>query len=203
MPTALRPPPSNAGRRFPPEVLTDAEVRALLDACGDGLPSCARNRALIAVLYRGGLRVSEALALYPKDLDAASGAVRVLNGKGGRARTIGMDPGAFAALGEWIEARRRLGLDGRSPVFCTARGERVSSSYVRRLLNRLGEQAGIEKRVHPHGLRHTHAAQLRAEGVDIGIISKQLGHRSIATTARYLDHIAPWAVVEAMRGREW
>ena len=68
---------------------------------------------------------------------------------------------------------------------------------------RLGEQAGIEKRFHPHGPLHTHAAQLRAEGVDIGIISKQLGHRSIATTARYLDHIAPWAVVEAMRGREW
>ena len=72
----------NAGRRFPPEVLSDAEVRALLDACGDGSPTHARNRALIAVLYRGGLRVSEALALYPKDLDPSTGAVRVLWGKG-------------------------------------------------------------------------------------------------------------------------
>jgi len=52
-------------------------------------------------------------------------------------------------------------------------------------------------------LRHTHAAQLRQEGVDIGIISKQLGHRSIATTAAYLDHICPFAVVEAMRRRVW
>ena len=80
MPTATRGEPpvfTNAGRRFPPEVLTDAEARALMDACGEGLPSCARNRALIAVLYRGGLRVSEALALYPKDLDAASGAGRL------------------------------------------------------------------------------------------------------------------------------
>ena len=66
-----------------------------------------------------------------------------------------------------------------------------------------GSNAGIAKRVHPHGLRHTHAAQLRAEGVDIGIISKQLGHRSISTTAVYLDHIAPYAVVEAVRAREW
>src|SRR5882724_10704911 len=48
--------------------------------------------------------------------------------------------------------------------------------------------AGIHKRVHAHGLRHTHAAQLQEEGVDIGIISKQLGHASISTTARYLDH---------------
>jgi hypothetical protein len=56
-------------------------------------------------------------------------------------------------------------------------------------------------RGHPHGLRHTHAAELRAEGVDIGIIARQLGHRSIATTAKYLDHIAPVDVVQASRGR--
>ncbi len=102
-----------------------------------------------------------------------------------------------------MRLRAGAGLDARYPLFCTPRGRAVSSSYIRRLLNRLGEQAGIQKRVHRHRLRHIHAAQLRAKGVDIGIISKQLGHRSIATTARYLDHIAPWAVVEARRGREW
>jgi site-specific recombinase XerD len=64
-----------------------------------------------------------------------------------------------------------------------------------------GRQAGIAKRVHPHGLRHTLAVELREEGVDIAIISKQLGHRSVSTTARYLDHIAPLAVIEAMRSR--
>ena len=48
-----------------------------------------------------------------------------------------------------------------------------------------------------------HASELLAEGVDIGIISKQLGHRTIATTARYLDHIAPYAVIEALHGRRW
>jgi integrase len=68
---------------------------------------------------------------------------------------------------------------------------------------RLAARAGIDKRVHAHGLRHTHAAQLRAEGVDIAIISRQLGHASITTTARYLDHIAPTAVIEAMRHRRW
>ncbi len=74
---------------------------------------------------------------------------------------------------------------------------------MRRLFPRLAARAGIEKRVHAHGLRHTHAAQLRAEGVDIGIISKQLGHSSIATTARYLDHIAPQDVIERMSERAW
>jgi hypothetical protein len=62
-----------------------------------------------------------------------------------------------------------------------------------------GREAGIPRRVHPHGLRHTHAAELRAEKIDIGIIARQLGHRSIATTARYLYHIAPVDVVEVSR----
>jgi hypothetical protein len=79
----------------------------------------------------------------------------------------------------------------------------MTDSYVRVLLKRLATKARIDKRVHAHGLRHTHAAQLRAEGVDIGIISKQLGHASISTTARYLDHLAPRAVIEAMRNRIW
>ncbi len=79
----------------------------------------------------------------------------------------------------------------------------MGDAYVRVLLPRLARKADIEKRVHAHGLRHTHAAQLRAEGVDIGIISKQLGHRSIATTARYLDHIAPQQVIETIRQRTW
>jgi integrase len=52
-------------------------------------------------------------------------------------------------------------------------------------------------------LRHTHAAQLREEGVDIGITSKQLGHASISTTAHDLDHIAPWAVVDTVAQRVW
>ncbi len=189
-------------RRFPPEVLTDGEVRALLDACPD-THTGVRNRALLALLYRGGLRLGEALKLRPKDLDLEHGAVRVLYAKGGYSRTAGIDPGAAAEVARWLALRGTWTLPPLAPVFCTASGRGVTQAYVRRLLPVLGARAGIEKRVHAHGLRHTHAAQLRQEGLDIGIISKQLGHRSIATTARYLDHICPLAVVEAMRGRSW
>jgi site-specific recombinase XerD len=79
----------------------------------------------------------------------------------------------------------------------------MAAAYVRVVLKRLARRAGIDKRVHAHGLRHTHAAQLRAEGVDIAIISKQLGHASITTTACYLDHLAPRAVIAAIRRRTW
>jgi site-specific recombinase XerD len=136
-------------------------------------------------------------------VDTVAGSLRVLFGKGGYARTTGLDPGALAVLRRWMDARRQWGANGAHTIFCTRSGRPTTAAYVWRLLPRLGRKAGIEKRVHAHGLRHTHAAQLRSEGVDIGIISKQLGHRSIATTARYLDHIAPVAVVEAIRAREW
>ena len=190
-------------RRFPPEILTDAEVCRLLDACDDLQPTGIRNRALIAILYRGGLRINEALDLFPKDIDHEAGSIRILNGKGGRARTVGIDPAAGEVVDRWLEIRSDLGVNGTHPLLCTLAGGRMGDAYVRVLLPRLGRKAGIEKRVHAHGFRHTHAAQLRAEGVDIGIISKQLGHRSIATTARYLDHIAPQQVIETMRKRAW
>ncbi|MCH7547739.1 MAG: phage integrase family protein [Planctomycetes bacterium] len=189
-------------RRFPPEVLSPEEIAAMMGACSD-TPTGIRNRALITVLYRAGLRINEALALRPKDLDPRNGAIRVLFAKGGRSRTVGMDGQAFDALGQWLEIRAAHGINGRAPVFCLLDGKPLQDGYIRVLFPRLGRQAGIDKRVHAHGFRHTHAAELRAEGVDIGIISKQLGHRSIATTARYLDHIAPWSVVHAMQNRTW
>jgi len=131
----------------------------------------------------------------------------VLRAKGGRSRTVGIDPAAAALVCEWLATRDAwLSPDvnaARAPVFCQRDGRPLAASYIRVLVPRLARRAGIAKRVHAHGLRHTHAAELRAEGIDIGIISKQLGHRSIATTARYLDHIAPYAVVEAMQNRAW
>ena len=96
-----------------------------------------------------------------------------------------------------------MGFTGIHPLFCSGWGTPLTTGYIRRMLPTLARRAGIAKRVHAHGLRHTHAAELREEGVDIGVISKQLGHSDISTTARYLDHIAPWAVVEAVRSRCW
>src|SRR5438132_9998176 len=75
---------ANAGRRFPAEILTPDEVRALIKACSNRAPTGVRNRALLVLLYRGGLRVAEALRLRPKDLDRAAGTVTILVGKGGK-----------------------------------------------------------------------------------------------------------------------
>ena len=77
----------------------------------------------------------------------------------------------------------------------------MATAYVRALMPRLARKAGIEKRVHAHGLRHTHAAELAMEGKPVNLIQAQLGHASLAVTSTYLAHIAPVQLIEAMRGR--
>ena len=195
--------PSNKGKKYPPEVLTPDEVRALIEVCSNRAPTGIRNRALIVAMYRGGLRAGETLALRPKDVDAAAGTVTVLHGKGDRRRVIGLDPGAMAILTRWMDTRHLLGINGHAPLFCTLQGSPLKPSYVRTLLPRLARKAGIEKRVHPHGLRHTHAYELMMEGVPVPIIQRQLGHASLATTDRYVAHLAPADLINAMQSREW
>ena len=195
--------PANKGRRLPPEPLTPDEVRSLINACSPRAPTGIRNRALLVVLYRGGLRISEALSLAPKDLDRDAGTIRVLRGKGKTHRLIGLDPGAWAILQLWLERRTQLDLPRRAPVFCTLAGEPIKTAYVRALLPRLARRAGLQKRCHPHGLRHTFALELANESVPVHLIQQQLGHSSLTTTDRYIKHLHPVAVVDAMKSRAW
>lgn len=196
----------NRGKTFPIEVLSGTEVRALIDSAPANTPAGVRNRAMIAVLYRGGLRCAECLDLYEKDLDLDRGAVSVLRGKGGKRRTVGIGPETVILLERWIALRRELSLGPATPLFCCVRGaqrgRRLYSSAVRSLLPQLAAEAGISKRVHPHALRHTMAYELHNEGVPLALIRAQLGHSRLATTERYLDHFAPAHVIRAMGQRE-
>lgn len=195
--------PANKGQKLPPEPLTQDEVRLLIGTCSKRAATGLRNRALLVALYRAGLRISEALSLYPKDLDAKAGTIRVLHGKGDKCRVVGLDAGAWAILQNWLDKRATLKMNGRQPVFCTLAGEQIESAYIRAMLPRLARKAGIEKRVHAHGLRHTHAYELASEGTPLHLIAAQLGHGSVATTDRYIRHLNPTAVVLAMQERQW
>lgn len=188
---------TNSGRRFPPEVLTTAEAGALIGACSPRSPTGIRNRALIWMLYRSGLRISEALALRPSDVDLSRHSARILHGKGDKATTRGFHPSADDALARWADTRKALGIKA-GPLFCTLDGGALRAAYVRNLLHRLGGQAGIDKRVHPHGLRHTYAAELEDAGLTVSEISKLLGHSSAAVTARYLDHLTNDRAIAAL-----
>jgi site-specific recombinase XerD len=194
---------TSSARRRPPEVLTELEVIALLKACSTRAPTGIRNRALIAVLWRSGLRISEALALELRDVDLELGTLRVRHGKGDKSRTVGVDEQTAALLARWLDRRRRLSPGARATVFCTLDGGRIDPSYVRHLLPRLAAKAGLDRRVHAHGLRHTYAAELARERTPINVIRDALGHTSLAVTDRYLRDVAPMHVIDTIRARRW
>lgn len=194
------PPPTNAGRTFPAEILTPAEARALVLASSSRAPTGLRNRALIAVMYGAGLRLAEALALKPSDVNYDAAEIRILHGKGDKARTAGIDDGALGHVARWADKRRDLRIRGRV-LLCTLDGKPLSQRYVRAMMTRCAHRAGIDKRVHPHGLRHTHAAELEQTGFTSSEIQQQLGHASLNTTAVYLNHISPSARTAKIRKR--
>ena len=190
--------------KLPVEILTRAELDALLRTCNRRSPSGLRDRALMALLYGSGLRLAEALALRARDVDLDAGTVRVHNGKGSKARTSGIEEGMAAVVREWIDHRRsELGMGPSAPLFAQITkgkvGEPVQQACVRQMLRRRATKAGIEKRVHAHGFRHSHAANMASAGIPLNVIQRQLGHSNVATTSRYIDDVQPADVVAAVR----
>jgi site-specific recombinase XerD len=175
---------------------------ALLAACDATTVTGMRNKALLVVLWRSGLRCSEALDLRPVDVDFHAGTVRVLHGKGDRARTVGIDPQALDVVRGWLRGRQAAGLDSLW-LFCTRDGARLNARYVRALTARLAVRAGVEHRVHPHSLRHTLACELVQEGWPVPLISRQLGHANVSTTDTYLQNLQPAEVIDRARARVW
>jgi integrase len=100
-------PPPNKGEQYPANPPTVEEIVAVMRSVGDGSDG-QRLCALIVLLWRAGLRISEALALQESDLDRSRAAVPVRRGKGGKRREVGMDRGAWEQLDPWLEIRQRL-----------------------------------------------------------------------------------------------
>lgn len=194
-------PPTNKGRTFDPTALTPTEVAALIGAVSTRSASGIRLRAMVAVMFGAGLRVQEMLDLRPSDVDDCQ--ITVRSGKGGKRRVVSIDRQSCGLLTTWMERRRALGLTGRHPVFAAYStgtvGSPLDQRYVRRALAKAAVKAGIEKRVHPHGLRHSHAVRL-AKGGRLDAVQKQLGHASLKTTTTYLDHLSAHDLVEYVDG---
>lgn len=191
------------GSKLDQDLLTDGEIELLMRQCSRRAPTGVRNRALVAVLWRCGLRIGEALALAPKDLDPDAGTLIVQRGKGGKRRVVGVDAGTAALVGRWLEVRRKRGIAPGAPLFCSLTGRPMDQSYVRHLLPRLARRAEIERRVHAHGLRHAFAVGLVRSGAPLFVVRDALGHASVGTTQVYLSRVGAHEAVEAMRSRAW
>ena len=166
--------PRNKGMEYPPDPPRPEEIVRVMRQAGHDRHGL-RVRALIAVVWRGGLRISEALALNETDIDPARGSVLVRHGKGDKRREAGMDQFGFQQVAEWQVHRVLL---PAGPLFCVidgmTRGRRWSATAVREELRHLAADAGVRRRFAPHQLRHAHAVELAREGVAVNIIQRQL-----------------------------
>lgn len=171
-------------RRLPAHLTLDEMDRLLVAPEADSVLGL-RDRAIVELLYSSGLRVSELTGLDWVAIDMEGGSVRVL-GKGRKERIVPVGRPALRALGVYRDAGVANGHDTRrGPVFRNARGGRLSSRSVARLIARHVQTTGTATRATPHALRHTFATHLLGAGADLRAIQELLGHASLSTTQRY------------------
>lgn len=179
--------------KYPPTPLTVAEAHGLLKAA-----RTPTHRALVILLWRGGLRCAEACALTWADVEEHErGGLRlhVRHGKGGKARFVGIGKKPSDFIRALPESTHYL-LETRN-------GTPLQGNNVRRLMKVLGKVAGIKKRVHPHCLRHTFAREMHDELKTVRQIQVAMGHSDLGTTQTYLMSIGCDEAVDIMAERDW
>ncbi len=169
-----------------PYFLTIDEMTRLLETPDSATPQGQRNRALLELLYAAGLRVSELVKLNLEQINLETREIRVM-GKGSKERMTLMGEPAARALAAYLEqGRPKLsGEKKTSAVFLNRYGERLTERSVQSILEEYANIAGLDKRVHPHMLRHTFATHLLDGGADLRVVQELLGHASLSTTQIY------------------
>lgn len=158
-----------------------------------------RNLALVDLLFATGMRVGEVSGLNLEDFFLSEGAFRV-KGKGGRDRlAFVVDEQSLRIQREHIEMRSHL-IPKSQALFLNTMGERLSTQGIANIISQFRKDAGIERHITPHMLRHTVATLLLRNGVDIRVVQEFLGHASIATTQRY-THITKDHLIKVLRER--
>lgn len=173
-----------------PRTLSEADVEALL-AAPDGQELIGiRDRAMLEVLYAGGLRVSELVGLPMDGVLLREGVLRIW-GKGGKERLVPMGEEAQSTLESYLRTARLPLLDGRrsNAVFVTARGEALTRQAFWYRIKHYARIAGISTDISPHTLRHAFATHLLNHGADLRAVQMLLGHADLSTTQIY-THVA-------------
>jgi integrase/recombinase XerC len=182
-------------RRLPAHLTLDDVDRLLVTPRGDTVLGL-RDRAFLEVLYSSGLRVSELTGLDWEHVDGDAALVRVL-GKGRKERVVPIGRPALRALAAYRAACAAAGQAvAGGAVFRNARGGRLTSRSVARLMERHVLASGSATKATPHALRHTFATHLLGAGADLRAIQELLGHASLSTTQRY-THVDLRRLMEA------
>lgn len=173
-------------KRKLPKIITPDEAKALLAAPNVKAPTGLRNRCMLELMYRAGLRVGEVVAVTPRDVDLDEGSIRIHDGKTGDGTAYFPVEDVTPWLEQWLTVRRRLQAKSTAPLFCTLKGTPVSTRYMQQMLYRMKTRAGIRARCTPHTLRHTFATEALRDGFTIYEVKELLRHGDISTTEIYL-----------------
>ena len=173
-------------RRTLPRTLSPAEAERLIEAANGIRPRDLRDRALVELLYGGGLRVSEACGLEKGSVDLELRIVRCI-GKGDKERLVPIGREAVESLRRYLSrGRPHLDRRHRPELFLNARGGPLTRAGAFLILRGLAAKAGLEpERVHPHLLRHSFATHLLEGGADLRSVQEMLGHADLSTTELY------------------
>jgi integrase/recombinase XerD len=197
-----------------PHVLSPEQMAAILDSPDLGSPIGVRDRALLEMLYGGGLRASELCNLRAQDIDFEGGFIKCRGGKGGKDRVVPLGAAARLALENYIgfsrpkllgspEAKAERNTRNTSTrnvknLFLGERGQNISRVTLGQIVRHHARRAGLPEWVSPHTLRHSFATHLLQNGADLRAIQEMLGHADIATTQIY-THVETQHLRESFR----
>lgn len=167
--------------RYLPKVLNQSEVTKLVEQ-----PTDLRDRAILELLYAGGLRVSELIRVNVQDMNLTTGYVRCL-GKGSKERLVPINQAAIKAIQGYLETVRPTLLSHvpERALFLNYAGRRLTRQGIWKLVKEAAKDAGIAKAITPHTLRHSFATHLLENGADLRSVQEMLGHADISTTQLY------------------
>ncbi|WP_444685822.1 site-specific tyrosine recombinase XerD [Alkalicoccus luteus] len=170
-----------------PKVLSAAEVEKLLDdPAGKKKPIELRNKAMLELLYATGMRVTELCTLKTSDVHLQMGFVQC-RGKGSKERIVPLGSHASTALQNYLDyGRSELMKKKQSDdLFLNHHGNVLTRQGFWKIIKKLAQEAGIEKELSPHMLRHSFATHLLENGADLRAVQEMLGHADISTTQIY------------------
>ena len=206
------------GKQKIPDILTEEEEQKLLNVFNERYLSPTRNKMMIQLMLKTGLRLSEVINLKWNNINLQTGKLKVVNGKGGKDRIVWFNNGTLDKLREWRQ-RQADEVGAADYVFTTSKGKQLIASDVRSMVYNYAEKAGIqeevkkhyhdeegnkldktykEKKVSPHTFRHTFATNLLEQTGNLMSVKKALGHSDISTTQIY-THIVDKQLKEDMR----
>ncbi|WP_339249674.1 tyrosine recombinase XerC [Sporosarcina sp. FSL W8-0480] len=169
-----------------PAFFYEEELETLFTTCKGEDPKSLRNLALLELLYATGIRVSELTFIRLSDIDNSLGIIKVM-GKGRKERYVPYGSFAQSALESYLEKSRPMLMkrQNHQSLFVNLRGDPITDSGVRHVLNKMMEEAAIHGKIHPHMIRHSFATHLLSNGADIRTVQELLGHSHLSSTQVY------------------